>query len=116
MTKTEAMQLYIELVTKVQPGWKDRPSDKQPQQLKEVCKNTSINFFYFFIKTSGKGSSGLGGPVVSTLATSNIEVIPDNEKCIFDWCKENQLEKLKKCLENGENINQKDEEVLRCLQ
>lgn len=52
----------------------------------------------------------MGGPVVSTLAT-NIEMIPENEKNIFDWCREKQLDKLKKCLENGESINQKDDEV-----
>ena len=39
------------------------------------------------------------------------EVIPENQKTMFDWCKEGNLSGLKRCMLNGEDINRRDEDV-----
>ncbi len=38
------------------------------------------------------------------------EIIPDNQKTIFDWCREGDLDKIKDCLKHND-IDQIDEQV-----
>ena len=66
-----------------------------------------LSFSFFQDSSSGAGS----GPVVSTLAEKS-EVVPENQKDLFDWCKEGRLDKIKECLKSGEDINQRDDEAL----
>ena len=55
-------------------------------------------------------SGGGGGPVVSRMADRS-EDIPENQKNLFDWCKEGQIKKLEECLTQNHNIDAKDKQV-----
>ena len=91
MGRVQAMTQYIELVKTLDPGWH---SNNQPRLT--ATGET---------KTGGGG----GGPVVSTLM-NHTEVIPEENKNVFDWCKEGQVSRLAPLLSET-NINSKDEQV-----
>ena len=60
----------------------------------------------------GGGGGGGTGPAVSTLAggeTSDSD-IPDEEKTVFDWCKECRVAKLEEMV-TKESIDSKDGQV-----
>ena len=65
-------------------------------------------------KESGGGSGGGGGTghSVSTLAKGDAEdsEVPDDEKTVFDWCKEGRVSKLES-LVTDECVNSKDNQV-----
>ena len=61
----------------------------------------------------GRGSGGRGsgvGPVVSTMAREDEEVVPDDQKTAFDWCKEGNVARLV-AMVTELTINVKDEQV-----
>ena len=86
----DAMLAYINLVTELNPKWRH-----------SVSTGESL--------AGNGGGGGGGGPVVSTLMKDE-EVIPDQEKSLFDWCKEGNGERLAAMLDR-EQVNDKDEEV-----
>ena len=59
-----------------------------------------------------KSRGGGGGPAVSTLAggDSGDSDVPDDEKTVFDWCKEGHVTKLESLL-TDDSINSKDSQV-----
>ena len=64
----------------------------------------------------GGASNGGGGvgPSVSTLARKEDE-LPSDQKTIFDWCKEGNLDNIAQWMHNRKDINVKDEEVYVCV-
>ena len=66
------------------------------------------------LQAKEKKSSGGGGdgPPVSTLAGGDTKEkdAPDNEKTVFDWCKEGHVKKLES-LVTEDCINTKDNQV-----
>lgn len=63
------------------------------------------------------GGGGVGGPKVSVYAVDEEEVkIPDDQKSVFDWCKEGQVARLAEMV-TEQNVNQKDDQVCQnwCL-
>ena len=55
-------------------------------------------------------SGGMSGPSVSRLAEEVEEVLPDDQKSVFDWCKEGNATRLA-AMVTEKNINKKDEQV-----
>ena len=66
------------------------------------------------LQPSKQNSGGMGGPSVSRYAEETEEVIPDDQKNVFDWCKEGHVTKLA-AMVTEENINEKDEQVSESL-
>lgn len=60
--------------------------------------------------SGGGGGKGGGGPIVSTLMSNAEEVIPDENKSAFDWCKEGHVTKLASVVVET-NVNMLDEQV-----
>ena len=54
--------------------------------------------------------SGLG-VVVSKPAKPDDENIADNDKTLFDWCKEGVVSKVKSFLKDGADVNDQDKQV-----
>ena len=66
---------------------------------------------------SDSESKGTGmGVGVSTMSADEDE-IPDEEKSVFDWCKEGNLDQVKKFLADSKDdeVNKRDEEVQRVM-
>lgn len=107
MTTIEAMNQYVTQVTNLAPQWKDTSRGGQ-----EGGKGTGGGGG----QEGGKGAGGGGGvvgPVVSTLMNNDAEVIPDESKTVFDWCKEGHTTKLSSgVMLSADNVNTLDEQVL----
>lgn len=59
----------------------------------------------------GEGGGGGVGPVVSRMATQEKE-LAEEEKTMFDWCKEGRRDKLESFLDlTPDSINTKDSQV-----
>lgn len=89
------MAEYVRLVTTLVPQWRGT----QPTHTSEVNNQEA---------GGGKGGGGVG-PAVSTLM-NNSEVIPDENKSVFDWCKEGNEARLLTMVTTT-NVNQLDEQV-----
>uniref|UniRef100_UPI00398EF1B4 acyl-CoA-binding domain-containing protein 6 isoform X3 n=1 Tax=Pristiophorus japonicus TaxID=55135 RepID=UPI00398EF1B4 len=86
MTAQQAMQEYVAAVQKLDPEWNSKDSVKESDQ--------KIRF---------------GGPVVSSLYQE--EMIREEDKTIFDHCRENNIDHvLKSLLSKNVDVNLKDEE------
>ncbi|XP_043555855.1 acyl-CoA-binding domain-containing protein 6 isoform X6 [Chiloscyllium plagiosum] len=86
MTAQQAMQEYIATVKKLDPEWNPQDSVKESDQ--------KLRF---------------GGPVVSSLYQE--EMIRDEDKTIFDHCRENNIDHILKALvSENVDVNLKDEE------
>ncbi|XP_013013527.1 acyl-CoA-binding domain-containing protein 6 isoform X3 [Cavia porcellus] len=84
---TQAMQEYIAVVKKLDPGWNPQTSEKKGKEAR----------------------SGFGGPVVSSLYHE--ETIREEDKDIFDYCRENNIDHITKAiLSESVDVNMKDEE------
>ncbi|XP_023559389.1 acyl-CoA-binding domain-containing protein 6 [Octodon degus] len=84
---TQAMQEYIAVVKKLDPGWNPQTSEKKGKEAK----------------------SGFGGPVVSSLYHE--EIIREEDKDIFDYCRENNIDHITKAIQSKSvDVNMKDEE------
>ena len=90
MSTEQAMKKYVELVNKLDPQWQKIPPPSDD------------------VRKTDEGRGGVG-PVVSTLMNS-VEDIPDEEKNIFDWCKDGQVAKVAAVVTRN-NVNTLDEEV-----
>lgn len=70
-----------------------------------------MHYEHLQAEPSSGGGGGSGGPVVSTLANQDEEeAIPDENKTVFDWCKEGNVSKLTATVTES-NINGKDSQV-----
>ncbi|XP_048395973.1 acyl-CoA-binding domain-containing protein 6-like isoform X1 [Stegostoma tigrinum] len=86
MTARQAMKEYIAAVNKLDPEWNPQDSVKESDQ--------KLRF---------------GGPVVSSLYQE--EMIRDEDKTIFDHCRENNIDHILKALvSKSVDVNLKDEE------
>lgn len=84
---SQAMQEYIAAVKKLDPGWNPQVSEKKGKE----------------------ASSGFGGPVVSSLYHE--ETIREEDKNIFDYCRENNIDRITKAIKSKTvEVNVKDEE------
>uniref|UniRef100_A0A5F5Q124 Acyl-CoA-binding domain-containing protein 6 n=1 Tax=Equus caballus TaxID=9796 RepID=A0A5F5Q124_HORSE len=84
---SQAMQEYIAAVKKLDPGWNPQSPEK-----KGKAANT-----------------GFGGPVVSSLYHE--EIIREEDKNIFDYCRENNIDHITKVIKSKNvDVNMKDEE------
>ncbi|XP_006876498.1 PREDICTED: acyl-CoA-binding domain-containing protein 6 [Chrysochloris asiatica] len=84
---SQAMQEYIAVVKKLDPGW-------NPQTP---------------VKKGKEANAGFGGPVVSSLYHE--EIIREEDKNIFDYCRENNIDHITKAIKSKHvDVNMKDEE------
>ncbi|XP_005099103.1 acyl-CoA-binding domain-containing protein 6 [Aplysia californica] len=99
MDKNQAMMEYISLLTNIDQEWRSKLSSQLNEQG----------------DTDGGQTRGQTlGVSVSVMANTDSELSPD-EKDIFDWCKEGNVEKVRELLTFGaEAVNGLDEEGL-CL-
>ena len=119
LSQDDAMKRYITLVDKLDPGWegkKDETSESSPNWAKVLNKGyqqSFISYWFIFVSFQSNSSSStgslVGGPVVSKLAYDAKEDIPDDNKTMFDWCKEGNVEMMQKKA-SGE-MNQTDDQV-----
>ncbi|MGH0121758.1 UNVERIFIED_CONTAM: hypothetical protein FKN15_050431 [Acipenser sinensis] len=88
MTVIQAMQEYVASVKILDPEWNPKLSDKKGKEQKV----------------------GFGGPVVSSLYQE--EMIREEDKNIFDYCRENNIEHVTSAIHSKTvDVNLKDEEV-----
>ncbi|KAM8950269.1 acyl-CoA-binding domain-containing protein 6 isoform 3-T3 [Lycaon pictus] len=105
---SQAMQEYIAVVKKLDPGW-------NPQTLwtQSPCKAFHTPPQIVYIKSPEKkgkeANTGFGGPVVSSLYHE--EIIREEDKNIFDYCRENNIDHVTKVFRSKNvDVNMKDEE------
>ncbi|XP_053065452.1 acyl-CoA-binding domain-containing protein 6 isoform X3 [Acinonyx jubatus] len=84
---SQAMQEYIAVVKKLDPGWNPQLPEKKGKE----------------------ANTGFGGPVVSSLYHE--EIIREEDKNIFDYCRENNIDHITKVIKSKNmDVNMKDEE------
>lgn len=84
---SQAMQEYIAAVKKLDPGWNTQSPEKKGKE----------------------ANTGFGGPVVSSLYHE--EIIREEDKNIFDYCRENNIDHISKVIKSKNvDVNMKDEE------
>lgn len=84
---SQAMQEYIAAVKKLDPGWNTQSPEKKGKD----------------------ANTGFGGPVVSSLYHE--EIIREEDKNIFDYCRENNIDHISKVIKSKNvDVNMKDEE------
>uniref|UniRef100_A0A5F9CNJ5 Acyl-CoA-binding domain-containing protein 6 n=1 Tax=Oryctolagus cuniculus TaxID=9986 RepID=A0A5F9CNJ5_RABIT len=84
---SQAMQEYIAVVKKLDPGWNPQIPEKKGKE----------------------ANTGFGGPVVSSLYHE--ETIREEDKNIFDYCRENNIDHITKAIKSKSvDVNMKDEE------
>ncbi|KAK7451825.1 hypothetical protein BaRGS_00039798 [Batillaria attramentaria] len=100
MSKKEAMLEYVSLLTNIEPEWQDKMQsgaeggDSQGQR--ESLKNVM-------------------GVSVSTMVCPD-EQLTDQQKTIFHWCQEGNMDKVKAMLTSeGHQINEKDSQGMGLL-
>lgn len=106
MAKTEAMSSYIELLNEVDKGWADKAEEEIDWD--DVKDGES---------QEGQATERSRGWVnVSSLINEELE-LEDNEKTIYEWAKDGNVDMLAKQLSKTQdfNINQLDENGLNCL-
>uniref|UniRef100_U3K055 Acyl-CoA-binding domain-containing protein 6 n=1 Tax=Ficedula albicollis TaxID=59894 RepID=U3K055_FICAL len=84
----QAMQEYIAAVKKLDPSWNPQTTEKRGKESKTV----------------------FGGPVVSSLYQEE-EIIREEDKNIFDYCRENNIDYVTKAIQSKKvDVNVTDEE------
>nr|KAF6396040.1 acyl-CoA binding domain containing 6 [Rousettus aegyptiacus] len=84
---SQAMQEYIAAVKKLDPGWNPQSPEKKGRE----------------------ANTGFGGPVVSSLYHE--EIIREEDKNIFDYCRENNIDHITKVIKSKNvDVNIRDEE------
>uniref|UniRef100_A0A0D9RIZ2 Acyl-CoA-binding domain-containing protein 6 n=1 Tax=Chlorocebus sabaeus TaxID=60711 RepID=A0A0D9RIZ2_CHLSB len=84
---SQAMQEYIAVVKKLDPGWNPQIPEKKGKE----------------------ANTGFGGPVISSLYHE--ETIREEDKNIFDYCRENNIDHITKAIKSKNvDVNVKDEE------
>ncbi|NWH96730.1 ACBD6 protein, partial [Tichodroma muraria] len=84
----QAMQEYIAAVKKLDPSWNPQATEKRGKESKTV----------------------FGGPVVSSLYQEE-EIIREEDKNIFDYCRENNIDYVTKAIQSKKvDVNVTDEE------
>nr|XP_055175224.1 acyl-CoA-binding domain-containing protein 6 isoform X9 [Nyctereutes procyonoides] len=84
---SQAMQEYIAVVKKLDPGWNPQSPEKKGKE----------------------ANTGFGGPVVSSLYHE--EIIREEDKNVFDYCRENNIDHVTKVIRSKNvDVNMKDEE------
>ncbi|XP_062960841.1 acyl-CoA-binding domain-containing protein 6 isoform X2 [Cynocephalus volans] len=87
LSPSQAMQEYIAVVKKLDPGWNPQTPEKKGKE----------------------ANTGFGGPVVSSLYHE--ETIREEDKNIFDYCRENNIDHITKAIKSKNvDVNMKDEE------
>ena len=95
VAEVDAMTDYVKLVRELDPKWQEN------EHSFTVGEGS---------REGGRGGGGGRGPVVSTLMKEQEEDIPEEDKSVFDWCKEGNVDRLSAML-SGSNIGSVDEEV-----
>ncbi|KAF6292345.1 acyl-CoA binding domain containing 6 [Rhinolophus ferrumequinum] len=86
-SRSQAMQEYVAAVKSLDPGWNPQLSEKKGKE----------------------ANTGFGGPVVSSLYHE--EIIREEDKNIFDYCRENNIDHITKVIKSKNvDVNMKDEE------
>ncbi|NXP38324.1 ACBD6 protein, partial [Leiothrix lutea] len=84
----QAMQEYIAAVRKLDPSWNPQTTEKRGKESK----------------------TGFGGPVISSLYQEE-EIIREEDKNIFDYCRENNIDYVAKAIQSKKvDVNVTDEE------
>ncbi|CAI9179745.1 unnamed protein product [Rangifer tarandus platyrhynchus] len=84
---SQAMQEYIAVVKKLDPSWNPQSPEKKGKE----------------------ANTGFGGPVVSSLYHE--EIIREEDKDIFDYCRENNIDHVTKVIKTKNmDVNMKDAE------
>ncbi|XP_019588827.2 acyl-CoA-binding domain-containing protein 6 [Rhinolophus sinicus] len=86
-SRSQAMQEYVAAVKSLDPGWNPQLPEKKGKE----------------------ANTGFGGPVVSSLYHE--EIIREEDKNIFDYCRENNIDHITKVIKSkNADVNMKDEE------
>ncbi|KAM9613132.1 acyl-CoA-binding domain-containing protein 6 isoform 2-T2 [Trichechus inunguis] len=114
---SQAMQEYIAVVKKLDPGWNPQsPSVVQTVNTRSCyLKGWRFEFTQrclgkkIPVKKGKEANTGFGGPVVSSLYHE--EIIREEDKNIFDYCRENNIGHITKAIKSKNvDVNMKDEE------
>ncbi|XP_046844331.1 acyl-CoA-binding domain-containing protein 6-like [Xenia sp. Carnegie-2017] len=101
MSSEEAMKRYIGELTRICENWEDSKETLHTIEQVKVSQGSSVD---------NNGGMGLS---VSTLYNAEIEKelnVNDEDKTLFDWCKEGNANKLKKILKQRKNgVMEKDD-------
>nr|CAD7431964.1 unnamed protein product [Timema monikensis] len=101
MPVATAMKKYIEIVGELDPGWEECEFDEDEDE-DDVSSPTTTN------------KSGLGWVAVSCMPKTD-SFIADEDKTLFDWVKEGNVERVKEACKKPlvrRTINDQDEEGL----
>ncbi|XP_055964127.1 acyl-CoA-binding domain-containing protein 6 [Sorex fumeus] len=83
----QAMREYVAVVRKLDPAWDPQSPEKKRKEAR----------------------TGFGGPVISSLYHE--EIIREEDKNIFDYCRENNIDRVSKAIKSKSvDVNVKDEE------
>ncbi|XP_060053758.1 acyl-CoA-binding domain-containing protein 6 isoform X1 [Erinaceus europaeus] len=114
----QAMQEYIAVVQKLDPVWNPQDREKLRRERKKkgerdicsTCFTTHEASSLQLPEKKGKeAKTGFGGPVVSSLYQE--EIIREEDKNIFDYCRENNIDHVTKAIKSKTvDVNMKDEE------
>ncbi|XP_054406399.1 acyl-CoA-binding domain-containing protein 6 isoform X3 [Pongo abelii] len=100
---SQAMQEYIAVVKKLDPGWNPQRRNLTLSPRLE-CSGLKIPE-----KKGKEANTGFGGPVISSLYHE--ETIREEDKNIFDYCRENNIDHVTKAIKSKNvDVNVKDEE------
>ena len=92
----EAKSRYVALVHTLDPTWDENAVKSYGQKDGNTTKKT---------KSQGLSSFGVS---VSTMARSDDDNVEDFQKTLFDWCREERLDKIKELVGNDELITDDD--------
>ncbi|XP_074245665.1 acyl-CoA-binding domain-containing protein 6 isoform X2 [Saimiri boliviensis] len=102
---SQAMQEYIAVVRKLDPGWNPQKCLSHPARIlrpPQPCGTVPE-------KKGKETNTGFGGPVISSLYHE--ETIREEDKNIFDYCRENNIDHITKAIKSKNvDVNVKDEE------
>ena len=111
MTKDEAVTQYLATVSAISPEWETvSPVSDTILQNSSLYNSTLSQQTEDGGDEEGEGGGGGVGPTVSRLADQE-EELAEEEKTVFDWCKEGREDQLRSHL-TPNNINNRDNEVL----
>ncbi|XP_036129441.1 acyl-CoA-binding domain-containing protein 6 isoform X3 [Molossus molossus] len=108
----QAMQEYIAAVRKLDPGWNPQVDSSGHRGLSSSLLISADSFQCLAYSPEKKGKeapTGFGGPVISSLYHE--EIIREEDKNIFDYCRENNIDHISKVIKSKNvDVNMKDEE------
>jgi len=122
MTKEEAIAAYVQLLDSVQPTWREETEeedlDQQQKEDKQTKNNNNSNNNNKGKKENTKktNSKSMGdgdlpiSPALSRPVQEDAVVVKEGDRDLLYWTCENNIEKVKECLQQGQKITQKNKD------